>query len=485
MTEESMQVFAAESTWKAAFFDTAGTRARLAGGSVPFLKTKTVATFSPGLAGGGRGSFIDALLQHRTDTGTKFFGTLAVAAVVEHKWRAFGRRKFFKDALFYLLSLAMVVAASFTAGGVDYPAERFESSSGRAVAGMLGVVGLCSARELWDELPVLASGGPGEAAAYLREVMTWLRLLQLGLSIATVATFFAGGAEFVRLLAYTVFIKWFGLYYFMQPLPKVGPVVFMIVSIFQDILDILAAMLVAILAYGNTVLTLSNDAASIYSGNASRYDGFADWRAALYTSYKAMVLVDVAELVEDQDEAFYSLTRIILTVSSALTSIVLLNLLIARMSDSYERIQEVAEMEERRLKAKITVRFEMMMSSRTLADPGWFPNFVVALLPGDRNQGTVQKASWAGVLNEVNSKMEAKVDGLKAEVNAKMDGLKAEVNTKMEEANAKMDGLKAEVKTNMTEMFTKMDAILALLQRPSTGVAERAKDDAGFGFGDL
>jgi hypothetical protein len=68
---------------------------------------------------------------------------------------------------------------------------------------------------------------------------------------------------------------------------------------------------------------------------------------------------------------------------------------------------------------------------------------------------------------------------------ANVDGLKVEVNTKMEEANAKMDGLKAEVKTNMTEMFTKMDAILALLQRPSTGVAERAKDDAGFGFGDL
>jgi hypothetical protein len=468
MKEDSMAVFPADSTFKAAFFDQV-TKSELLRGRIPSLKTKSVATFSRGFAAGGYQSFIYELLRHRTDDGTgygtKFFGTLTVATVVEHKWLAYGQRLFYVDAMLYVLSLVMIVAASFTVGHFDFPSHRFDSTGGQGVAWLLGVVGGCCALEVWQEGWVIARGGAGGPAAYFREVMTWLRLVQLGLSIATVVTFFAGGNTFVRVLAYTVFLKWFGLYNFFQALPQIGAVVMMIASIFSEILDILAAMVVAVLAFGNTALLLSNDIVS--RANTTHFVGFDNWRTALYTSYKALVLVDFDELVDDGD--YTTLTQLLLFLSTLMTSVVLLNLLIARMSDSYERIQEVAEMAERRLKAKIIVRFEMMMSTHD--DPNKFPEHVVALLAPDRNHGTIKTTKWAGVLNELNSKNAAMESRAKTEIDALKREV-AEINTKvdseMEEVNIKIDSMKQ-------ELNIKMDNILALLQTTSRATGNEAR----------
>ena len=96
-----------------------------------------------------------------------------------------------------------------------------------------------------------------------------MRFVQLGLSIALVATFFLGSEAFKGVLAYGVFVKWFGLYYYLQPLPKIGPVVFMIVSIFAEIVDILAAMVVAVIAYSNTIMFVSNNLSKKHGSNVT------------------------------------------------------------------------------------------------------------------------------------------------------------------------------------------------------------------------
>jgi hypothetical protein len=85
-------------------------------------------------------------------------------------------------------------------------------------------------------------------------------------------------------------------------------------------------MAVAVLAFGNTALLLSNDA----NRNGTHFDGYDKVLTALYTSYKALVLVDFDELVDDG--TYTTLTRLLFVLSTLMTSVVLLNLLIARMN---------------------------------------------------------------------------------------------------------------------------------------------------------
>ena len=157
------------------------------------------------------------------------------------------------------------------------------------------------------------------------------------------------------------------------------------------------------------------------------------------------------------------------------------------MNDSYERIQEVAEMEERRLKARITVRFEVMMGQHTRSD--WFPDHLVALLPKGRNNGTLKKSNWAGVLNEINTQLESKNENVKSEMNAKFD----DVNAKFKEVQAENKRLNAKFDAKFDEVNTKVDTILQLLQllqggssRPNPRHTKSTEDEeeGGFGFSD-
>ena len=79
------------------------------------------------------------------------FGTLLVAMVVKHKWLSFGHRRFMLDAFRYVLSLAMIVMTSLLVTECDYSSDKFDSDSGLTVCGMMAVLGVCSALEMWDE----------------------------------------------------------------------------------------------------------------------------------------------------------------------------------------------------------------------------------------------------------------------------------------------------------------------------------------------
>ena len=464
--------------------------------------TKAVVAATPfcGLADGGSGSFLAELLRHNTEAGTRFFGTLLVATVVQHKWKQFGRRQAVQDAALYVLSLLLTVAASstFTSSEYDHPDTRFSATVGQTTCGLLGATGLLALRDLAQEVILWRHGVPGGKNVYFRDLLTWLRLVETTVALATSVLFFAGagGSSFVQVLACSVFFKWFGLFYYMQPIPKIGAVVHMIMAIFAGIVDIMVVLGIAVLAYANQGYLLSLARLQAGAAAGGTIDGYENVATSLYTSYKALVLVEFSDPVEF-DDSFGGLTRVMSFIASVLSPVVVLNMLIARMGDTYERVQETAEMEERRLKARLIVRAEMLMGytffkrakEGKAADqqeedgenqkegneknelqvlfPDLFPDHLVAVLRAGENEGLLKKQEWAGMLSEITTTITTnttQLDGKMAAMDDKMAALEKKLDI------AKLDNTMAAMDDKMAALEKKLDMLIKHAEANSAGV---------------
>eukprot|EP00039_Didymoeca_costata_P008807 m.116688 g.116688 ORF g.116688 m.116688 type:complete len:281 (+) comp14240_c0_seq3:3182-4024(+) len=280
--------------------------------------------------------------------------------------------------------------------------------------------------------------------------MTGLRLTQNVSSIVTLVIYFAASYNtFAVSLSAMVFLKWTCVLYYLQALPRVGPVVQMIVSIFYDILDVLLVFLISMLAMANSVYTL-----------ARHEEGYTDFADAMYTTYKALILVEFED--SSYPRIFNLYLKIIYIITSLLASVVVLNLLIARMSDSYERIQEVARMEERRLRAKIITRYETVMSSTQCSRSEWFPSFLHAQVKKGGNQAKLRPTEWAGVLSEMKGKV---------------DALETKMNTALKDMHAGVEAQNRAAEKRAQELDKKLDAILRAISTPER---EESEDISGF-----
>ena len=415
----------------------------------------------PGFLDRGKGSFLHRLLDcHGRESRSKVFGTIIAAAVVEHKWRRSAKNRFWRETAVYGLSLAAAVAATFLA-----------DQRPLVLSVLLALLGLHALNDLRVDAVMCWTTGLRQHAD---DLFNWLRLGAAAAAVVATVTHFAqldadddtiSTTALPANLAVLVYCKWIGLYYYLQPHSEVGPVIRMIVAIIFDIRCIALAMLIAILALSNALFTLlDNEDAAV---------GFLDPVDAIYTTYKMLLLVAF------DDEGFAigsssSLIRVLFVVTSALGPVVLLNLLIARMSDAYERIQDEAEMERRRLQAQIILKYELLAG-----DAGGPPQWLHVVVPRGQNKAKVDKREWAGVLNDVKERLGEKIEQLEEKMNVEMTEMKKEMKkemTEMKEMNAKLN---AKLDVKMTEMNAKLDRIIAGLAKTSGADDDK---ESGFGF---
>ena len=116
------------------------------------------------------------------------------------------------------------------------------------------------------------------------------------------------------------------------------------------------------------------------------------------------------------------------------------------MGDSYERIQEKADLEFVRLRAKLILEVESFISKDTFNnDKKRFPKWLHVLVPKDdtqiETQGTVLKS------------VKTRVEGLKAQ------------NVEMKAQNVEMKAQIGRLETQNVEMKAQLSEILRLLQR--------------------
>lgn len=354
----------------------------------------------------GKDSFLQRILACKGDARSQVFGTIIAASVVHYKWETVAKRQHYLECLFYTAVLSVAVAATFV--------------KETEILDILYVILLASASmEMLDHI-----------CLNLDSLLTYIRLTTTTLTLATSICYFATDDlslvdNFKSLMVY---LRWIGLCYYVQPFPKLGPVVQMIIVILYEILDILLVAVILILGLSNGILVLLH--------SESNSEGFSDPLEAIYTTYKMILLGDF------DDSAFavgrFSTTiSVIFVVSSLLGIIVILNLIIARMSDAYERIQEEAEMEHRRLQAQIIAKHEFFSGLIFRKQHNKTKRWLHVVQPAGLNNPIVEQ-SWSGVFHSIKKNLSAVESNVKNELETSNLMLEDRIVKKLIESNKNM-----------------------------------------------
>ena len=122
----------------------------------------------------------------------------------------------------------------------------------------------------------------------------------------------------------------------------------------------------------------------------------------------------------------------------------LLNLLIAIVSDEFDQFMERAGLEAQRAVAAICKEARDVMALNPASHPDLFPRQLYVLRA--KSSEVPEADEWAGkvkaVVNVVRKGI-AKTDTLEAKMNQRMDALEAEVKGKFDQVDAKLDAILA------------------------------------------
>lgn len=117
-----------------------------------------------------------------------------------------------------------------------------------------------------------------------------------------------------------------------------------------------------------------------------------------------------------------SLVTIIFVISVVFVCIILLNILIAILSDSYERCQDRADIEFQFSRAKFILEMEhkylsILQTVGYLSAAQAYPEWLHVLVPQGKATGfTSGENQWQGMLNDIKVAMDKKVGQMEGEI---------------------------------------------------------------------
>jgi hypothetical protein len=124
---------------------------------------------------------------------------------------------------------------------------------------------------------------------------------------------------------------------------------------------------------------------------------------------------------------------------------------LAIMSDSYERIQDQAALEQQRLRAGLLLELEIHMSKRKKKDKANYPAHLHVLIPKDHDETKFGAGDqWLGVLG-----------AMKGEINEQREKTKKDISAVEESLSKKISAVEESNKT----IQLKMDEIISLLKQ--------------------
>jgi hypothetical protein len=205
-----------------------------------------------------------------------------------------------------------------------------------------------------------------------------------------------------------VALKWFGFVDYLRCFERTGSLVRMVLVIFQDITPFLALFGLSIVA--SMFFFTVNDP----FGEAFSLTGHQGLASPLVTI--VMATLDIEGSFEM--DTFHSWASVVWAcVYRFLVMIVMLNLLIAIMGDSYAKIKEMEQVESLRERAKIIVDMELQKPKSHS-----FPMYMHIVEPADEESKLIH--NWGGVTDRILKKGEA----LARQTDDKIDALEIQVN---------------------------------------------------------
>ena len=304
---------------------------------------------------------------------------------IQQKWKSYGNRKFKHEMYLYLFSLlCLVIWSILPAYNSNSVTVNSDNHAGEVVMCVCTIISFLY-KSYYEVLHMLRTN----VTRHFFIFWNALDFVQSVLGFASIVTFFSGDSSFDLLLALAVYLKWFGLLYYLRGFKNTGPLIRMIIEIVKNIKYFLLVLSIAVCAGANLFFVLLNNARVCLpgsDGNASTNDGcdtmphkYGNPGEALFTVFKMLILNNF------DDTNFlpspYKITlQIVFSISMVFVPIILLNLLIALMGDSHGRILENTKSEIFLFKAQIILKEEIFMTSEEMADPGNFPTFMNSVI---------------------------------------------------------------------------------------------------------
>lgn len=198
--------------------------------------------------------------------------------------------------------------------------------------------------------------------------------------------------------------------------------------------EILFDMVPFLLLQAAVVLTFSFSSVLLHVNDVASADEFGTLGLAVFVSYN--LLIHAAGT--DNADLYFRTSTIFLLLSSLFTllvNVVMLNALIAIMSDTYERVSEQRIERGLQQRAELLVEYEKMMLSKS--ERNGFASWLHAIRRKDDALVASEADQWAGQLRRIKDD----VKSLRGSMEAKMAEVKGEVKGEVAKVEAKMDEL--------------------------------------------
>ncbi|EWM30632.1 wd-40 repeat protein [Nannochloropsis gaditana] len=396
----------------------------------------------------------------------------AVFLILQFKWSAFGRPIYTG-----LLSLSLLLAINYSLSTAYLLPLLRSRVSWRQTCGWIWQSFL-----LLNAAPLLACEywqfHTQGARVYCSSFFRLFDLLTLSATYASLALrFFLREDEqdlrtlYHLLSALASWLLWAKLIVYLRGFTETGPLIRMIAQIVKDTRFFLVVLAVSVVGFSNCLYMLFQE--DIEREDAQGVD------SPIRTSYGSLfhtALVLFAALNSNLDyqpfnaSNFRVLASLIYLFYCVCNTIILLNLLIALMGDSYDKIQENAQAQGRYEQAVSVLEIEAMLPQRILQDPCFFPRWVQVLRPKPGTDGgLIQDAGdqWSGRLRQIYKKIEQSEKRLSQDIEGYFDVAGAEGKEGAERKLVEKKGLAQRMTTledNVEGLQAKLDQVLALLQ---------------------
>ena len=120
------------------------------------------------------------------------------------------------------------------------------------------------------------------------------------------------------------------------------------------------------------------------------------------------------------------------------------------MSDSYERIQDQAALEQQRLRAGLLLELEIYMSEDDKKDTDKFPPYLHVLIPKDHDETKFDGGNqWLGVLGAIKGEISEQGEKTDHRIETKINGVETKICAVEESLNKKMDEILSILQSNL------------------------------------
>jgi hypothetical protein len=161
------------------------------------------------------------------------------------------------------------------------------------------------------------------------------------------------GQRFQVCLATAVYLYWLGLCQHLQPLPSIGPVVVVVIKSIADIIVYIIVLVVLGLATANGMYVLIGPSSDLTVNSEQTFMN------TILSVFNLLVLGEAGGITDTMENNSYETSMSLLfIVSSIVGCIVVINLIIAKLTNTFEETRKVSEQTRRKQHAALILIFE-------------------------------------------------------------------------------------------------------------------------------